>query len=211
LTVPAAAQAVDWQSQASTLSVEIYGTDTRPPPDAARLDREQRPRVPHLSGRGAIMSVSSLHPADAPPAHRCMAVWRFVRHATEMTVAMMLGMCVLGAVFRQVHLAVFGTGFEQAWHQHPELTSLAMAFNMTVPMVAWMHYRGHSWQRGGEMAAAMFMPAIVLIPMFWLGAVPAAAVLPMEMAAMMPAMIGAMLIRHNDYTAPAHGRRRTRA
>jgi hypothetical protein len=159
------------------------------------------------------MSVSNLHHADAAPTHRWPAVGHFARHVLEMTIAMMLGMCVLGAVFREVHLALFGTGFEQAWHHHPELTSLAMAFNMTIPMVAWMHYRGHNWRRGGEMAAAMFLPAIVLIPMFWLGAVSASAVLPLEMAAMMPAMIGAMLIRHDDYTAPprAHAHRKMRS
>src|SRR6266508_2786357 len=77
-----------------------------------------------------------------------------LRHLLEMTVAMLLGMVVLGMAFRQVHLAVFGTGFDDAWHRHTELAAFAMAFNMTLPMVAWMRHRGHSWERGGEMAAA---------------------------------------------------------
>jgi hypothetical protein len=34
---------------------------------------------------------------------------------------------------------------------------------MTVPMVAWMRYRGHAWDRSLEMAAAMVVPAIPLI------------------------------------------------
>jgi hypothetical protein len=32
----------------------------------------------------------------------------------------------------------------------------AMTFNMTLPMVALMRYRGHGWERCVEMAAAMF-------------------------------------------------------
>ena len=34
-----------------------------------------------------------------------------------------------------------------------------MAFDMTIPMVAVMLYRGHSWRSAGEMAAAMIVPA----------------------------------------------------
>jgi hypothetical protein len=38
----------------------------------------------------------------------------FMRHLLEMTVAMMLGMCVLGMAFREIHVALFGTGFDNA-------------------------------------------------------------------------------------------------
>ena len=41
----------------------------------------------------------------------------FLRHVVEMTVAMMLGMCVLGMAFRGIHLAVFGSGFDAAWQR----------------------------------------------------------------------------------------------
>jgi hypothetical protein len=85
---------------------------------------------------------------------------RFVRHLLEMTVAMVLGMVVLGTAFGEIHLLVFGSGFDQAWHRHVELTAFAMAFNMTLPMVACMRHRGHSWERGGEMAAAMNLPLL---------------------------------------------------
>ena len=50
---------------------------------------------------------------------------RFARHAVEMTAAMMLGMVVLGMAFRGIHLALFGTGFDEAWHSHPELAVFA--------------------------------------------------------------------------------------
>jgi hypothetical protein len=124
----------------------------------------------------------------------------FLRHLLEMTVAMLLGMCILGAAFREIHVVVFGTGFSDAWDEHVGLTSLAMAFNMTLPMVAWMRHRGHSWARGGEMAAAMFIPAFTLLLLFWLGAVSAEVVLPAQMALMIPAMVAVMFYRLDDYT-----------
>ena len=129
---------------------------------------------------------------------------RFLRHALEMTVAMMLGMVVLGMAFRQLHLALFGTGFDDAWHEHTELAAFAMAFNMTLPMVALMRYRGHSWERGGEMAAAMFLPVLPLLVLLWLGLMSAHVVLPLQMVLMLPSMIVAMLYRADEYAGHAH-------
>jgi hypothetical protein len=123
----------------------------------------------------------------------------FLRHLLEMTVAMMLGMSVLGMAFREVHVALFGTGFDRAWHVHTELAVFAMTFNMTLPMVVWMHHRGHSWGRCAEMATAMFVLAFVLLAMFWLGAISADVALPLEMALMIPAMIGVMALRFEEY------------
>ena len=116
-----------------------------------------------------------------------------------MTVAMLLGMAVLGMTFRAIHLAVFGTGFDAAWHEHTELAVFAMTFNMTLPMVALMRYRGHGWERCGEMAAAMFGLAFALLMPFWLGALSADAVLPLEMALMLPAMVAVMALRFDEY------------
>ena len=129
---------------------------------------------------------------------------RFLRHALEMTVAMVLGMVVLGMAFRQLHIALFGTGFDEAWHEHTELAAFAMAFNMTLPMVAWMRYRGHSWERGVEMAAAMFLPAFPLLVLLWLGLMSAHWVLPLQMVLMLPSMIVAMLHRVDEYAGHAH-------
>lgn len=127
---------------------------------------------------------------------------RFVRHAAEMLAAMMLGMVVLGMAFRGLHLAVFGSGFDEAWHRHTELAVFAMTFNMTLPMVGWMRYCGHSWARSGEMGAAMFGLALALLAVFWLGAISAHVVLPLEMALMVPAMVVVMLYRVGEYTEP---------
>ena len=126
----------------------------------------------------------------------------FSRHAVEMTVAMLLGMAVLGLAFRAFHLAVFGTGFDDAWHEHTALAVFAMTFNMTLPMVGVMRYRGHGWGRCGEMAAAMFALAVALLVLFWLGVFSASVVLPLEMALMLPTMIAVMALRFEEYAEP---------
>src|SRR5438128_11954395 len=102
------------------------------------------------------MSVNAAIRGQAPSStDRWRRRRRFVRHALEMMVAMLVGMIALGMAFRQIHIALFGTGFNDAWHQHTELAAFALAFNMTPPMVALMRYRGHNWERCGDMAAAM--------------------------------------------------------
>jgi hypothetical protein len=127
---------------------------------------------------------------------------RFVRHFFEMFLVMMLGMVAFGMAFRQLHILLFGNGFAGAWDDHVGLAAFAMAFNMTVPMVLWMRYRGHSWERGGEMAAAMNLPLLPGFLLYWLGAIPAEGVLGLQMMLMIPAMLGAMLYRKEEYSAP---------
>jgi hypothetical protein len=80
-----------------------------------------------------------------------------------------------------------------------------MAFNMTLPMVLWMRYRGHSWERSGEMAAAMNLPLTPLLVLYALDLIPAQAVLGLQMMLMIPAMVLAMLYRKEEYSA-AHQR-----
>jgi hypothetical protein len=67
------------------------------------------------------------------------------------------GMVVLGAPAGWLFSAV-GTSWSRL---SPALMLFAMAVTMTVPMVAWMRYRGHGWRPTGEMAASMFVPAFV--------------------------------------------------
>jgi flagellar biosynthetic protein FliP len=49
------------------------------------------------------------------------------------------------------------------------------------------------------MAAAMFVLAFALLVPFWLGALSADAVLPLEMALMLPAMVAVMALRFDEY------------
>jgi hypothetical protein len=123
-------------------------------------------------------------------------VWHFVRHYLEMVVAMVLGMAVLGPV-ESVVLDPLG------WHSVravPELNALVMASNMTVAMVAWMRYRGHSSTAASAMAAAMYLPFLVLFPPLWLGFLSASEMLLGGHLLMLPAMVGAMLLRRDEHT-----------
>ena len=128
-------------------------------------------------------------------------MWCFLRHLVEMIVVMLLGMCVLGAAWGAFHEIVFGSAFADAWRDYVGLAAFAMAFNMTVPMVLWMRYRGHSWERGGEMAIAMNLPLLPLLLLYSLDLIPAPAVLGLQMMLMLPAMVLAMLYRKQEYSA----------
>lgn len=85
--------------------------------------------------------------------------FRFLRHMVEMALAMMVGMVASAAVF----LPALGMTVDEALRRHAALFVLAQAFGMTVAMVVWMRHRGHGRRSCSEMAAAMVVPALVLI------------------------------------------------
>lgn len=88
----------------------------------------------------------------------------FRRHFFQMLAAMAIGMIVTGAIF----LVVTGaTTWEQVTVDYPTQALLAMAAGMTVPMAAWMLYRGMGWRNTGEMAAAMVLPVIPFLCLVW--------------------------------------------
>jgi flagellar biosynthetic protein FliP len=86
----------------------------------------------------------------------------FIRHFAEMVIAMGIGMLVFGAAVS----ALFG---ELDILQHPDVSALVMATNMTLGMSLWMAYRKHSWPSILEMGAAMYLPFIVLLVPYWAG------------------------------------------
>jgi cytochrome bd-type quinol oxidase subunit 2 len=85
--------------------------------------------------------------------------FHFARHLVEMFLAMMAGMMV-GAFLLATAV---GTSVSDARREHAVAWVVVMAFDMTVPMVAVMLYRGHSRQSAGEMAAAMIVPALPIV------------------------------------------------
>jgi hypothetical protein len=124
---------------------------------------------------------------------------RFVRHYLEMVVAMLVGMAVLGPLENLL------PGFEGV-RAHPELDALVMATNMTAAMVAWMRFRRHGWAATGEMAAAMYLPFVVLFPPLWTGLLDGDATLMLGHVLMFAAMAAVMLGRRDEYTAHSHRR-----
>ena len=127
----------------------------------------------------------------------------FTRHYVEMIVAMFLGMFVLGGAFVLL-LDPLGIDVGSWRDDAPALLLLGMAFTMSVPMVAWMRYRGHGWARAWEMTAAMFVPTVAAIVLLWAGALADShAALMIQHVAMFPAMLLVMLARRDEYTRHA--------
>jgi hypothetical protein len=118
----------------------------------------------------------------------------FIRHYIEMVIAMLVGMAVIGG---PVALAFDAAGVELS----DAARLLNMGLSMTVPMIAWMRYRGHGRRLCNEMAAAMLLPTVAAISL--LGAVDDFdALMALEHIAMLVAMLGAMLLRRDEYTHP---------
>ena len=144
--------------------------------------------VPSIDKEGKVSVALTAKPASLKP------MLRFLLHFGEMALAMILGMVALSIVNsmilvpRSFHLSRF-----------PEVYTLAMAFAMTVPMVAWRWIRGHRWRHSAEMTAAMFVPAAVCIGVCSLGLLPRTTMLSWYHLLMWVAMLGVMLFRWNDY------------
>jgi hypothetical protein len=125
----------------------------------------------------------------------------FVRHYAEMLAAMVLGMLALGMPADQL-LSVLGAS---ASDHHPAIMLTTMAVTMTLPMVAWMRYRGHSWRANAEMTAAMIIPTIGAICLLRTGTITGiGALMVIEHAAMLACMVVAMLLRVDEYSASHH-------
>ena len=138
--------------------------------------------------------------APVPSERRRSPLRSFAQHYAEMVVAMVLGMFVLGAALA-APLELAGVDVSNWDRDAPALLLLGMAFTMTVPMVAWMRYRGHGWVPAADMAAAMFLPSFAAIGLLWGGLeTDTHALLMIQHVAMLPAMLLAMLLRRHEYT-----------
>ena len=113
----------------------------------------------------------------------------FIRHYAEMVAAMLVGMLVLGAP----------AGLVLDYSDDVQML-VAMAVTMTVPMAAWMRFRGHAWAPTLEMSAAMLVPAAGVIALLVADVVTDAGLLMgLEHVVMLAAMAGAMLLRPDEY------------
>jgi hypothetical protein len=86
------------------------------------------------------------------------SAWRFLRHLGEMVLAMWVGMAVFGGL----RALLGGPGPADVLRDHFNFSLVTMALFMAVPMVALMRVRGHRWERGAEMAAAMVVPVLAV-------------------------------------------------
>ena len=133
--------------------------------------------------------------------NRIHAVAGFARHYVEMIAVMFFGMFALGMPADGA-LHALGASTSSG---HTATMLIEMAVTMTVPMVAWMQYRGHSWRANAEMAASMLVPTAGVLVLLWSGvATGAGTLMVVEHAAMLACMLAAMLLRRDEYAHP-HG------
>jgi flagellar biosynthetic protein FliP len=97
------------------------------------------------------------------------------------------------------------------WHwlwpaslDHDTTIALVMATDMSIGMGAWMAYRGHSMRSILEMSAAMYLPFALFFPALWTGGISGDWMLVGGHNLMVPAMLGAMLWRRDEYFGHHH-------
>ena len=122
---------------------------------------------------------------------------RFLGHYVEMVVVMFVGMFVLMGPTDWVLGPV-----------SPAMSVFTMALTMTVPMVAWMRYRGHAWRPNVEMAASMLIPTFAVMTLLWAGVSTSGALMVPEHGGMLICMLIAMLLRREEYSCASHHRAR---
>lgn len=125
---------------------------------------------------------------------------RFWLHFLEMVVVMFAGM----GIFSGIAALAFGAAGSSLGDQAGWFRVLLMGVDMTVPMVLWMTLRGHPAMRSVEMAASMMVPTAitaVLVAAGVLGTMPGMVV---QHVVMIPAMLGVMLWRYDEYARPHH-------
>jgi hypothetical protein len=127
----------------------------------------------------------------------------FIRHYAEMVVVMFAGMVVLGLP-GEAALHAIGSGTSELRETAPAMVFLGMATTMTLPMVAWMRYRGHRWQPTLEMAASMVIPTLVAIALLAADLAGFGALMGLEHVAMLLGMLVAMLLRIDEYASHHH-------
>jgi hypothetical protein len=126
------------------------------------------------------------------------ATRQFIRHYAEMVAVMFAGMAVLGLPAGW-GLGALGSSWSELTDSAPAAMLALMATTMTVPMVAWMRYRGHGWRANTEMAASMVVPTFAAMAMTSVVA-DTGAILVGEHVVMLLGMLGVMLARPAEYT-----------
>jgi hypothetical protein len=120
----------------------------------------------------------------------------FWRHFLQMFAAMAVGMFVTGFIF----VSIVGLkSWGELTGRYPTQALLAMAVGMTVPMVAWMLFRGMGWKNSFEMAGAMVLPVIPFLCLVWFN-VTKSAQCGAYCVATIVAMLALMRYRQSEYS-----------
>ena len=85
---------------------------------------------------------------------------RFLLHFLELQIAMSLGALICYLVVR---LITGSSSFTTAYHPGTFLFATGDIFFLTVPVVAWMIFRGHGWRHSLEVTFAMIIPVATIM------------------------------------------------
>ncbi|MGE3856166.1 MAG: hypothetical protein AB7G21_04290 [Dehalococcoidia bacterium] len=119
----------------------------------------------------------------------------FARHYLEMVAAMVAGMMLLTPPFMMT-----SRWLGYSFMFDPTIRTLAMATSMNIGMIAWMRYRGHTWERTAEMAVGMTLPFLAFLVPMWLGLISEVTLNVAGHLAMLVGMYVAMLFRRAEYS-----------
>jgi hypothetical protein len=176
---------------------------------AVSLSNSETPHVQHLEASAiGLPSVADCHrrPRQGDVVggarsigHDRRSTYRFVRHYAEMVVVMFIGVFALMGPTARVFRA-----FGMSWPRlSPAMNVFAMALTMTVPMVGWMRYRGHTWRANVEMAASMLIATFAVMGALWPGIAKGGLMVP-EHVGILSCMLVAMLLRRDEYSCATH-------
>jgi len=142
-------------------------------------------------------SLSSTPATDGRVVHLLRPVGRFAAHLAEMCMAMCAGAIALSLLF-------FGAanllGYDDLTRTAPALSVFVIALNLSVPMAAWMRYRGMDWEPTLEMAGSTMVVGIALIVAYWLDLVARDSLVEIQTSLACPVMFAVMLARFRLYS-----------
>jgi len=146
-------------------------------------------------------SPASAPARDGPVASFLHPVGRFVAHLLEMCMVMCVGAIGLSLLF-------FGgaalLGYTDLPDQAPVLSALVVAVNLSVPMAAWMRFRGMPWRPTLEMSGAPLLVGLTLVLGYGLDLVAKSSLIEVQASLACPVMLAVMLARFPLYSGP-HG------
>ncbi len=128
--------------------------------------------------------------------HRISPFWR---HYLQMAAVMGVGMIASGAIL------MFASGlktWDEVTIQYPTQALMVMAVGMSIPMAAWMLFRGMGRRNSVEMAAAMVLLVIPFLCLVWFGVTKSAWCGPYCVSTFV-AMYALMRYRRDEYSMRA--------
>lgn len=143
-------------------------------------------------------------PADHLDVRALQPVGRFLLHLLEMCMVMCASAIGLSVLF-------FGTaallGFTDLPARAPELSVLVIALSLSLPMAAWMRFRGMAWRPTLEMSGTTMVFGLLLIAAYWMDLVAKDGLIELQASAACPLMLLVMLFRPRLYSSHHHAAR----